>query len=89
MLQTKRGNVPQKGEGIEELIPEKFLERRGYQRTTLQISEKSLTGKVSILDEDETTENSKREREGLVLLTDGLSSENELVGCVVVWKEEV
>jgi len=88
MLEVRR-NVLQRVEGIDELIPEdKPFERRSYERTTLPTEKRCLKGKVIIQDEEQAMEVAKREREGLVLWTDGSRKEDEWVGCAVVWKEE-
>jgi len=49
----RRGSVCQTVEGVDELIPEDFLERRRYERTTLRKSRESLKGKVIIQNEDQ------------------------------------
>jgi len=51
MLET-RGKVVHRVEGIDELIPEEFHERRSYERTTLPSSRRRLGGKVIIQDEE-------------------------------------
>jgi hypothetical protein len=86
MLNLERG-VLQRMEGIDELIPEEFRERRFYERTTLPKVKESLKGKVIIQDEEEAMKEAKKERDGLVLWTDGSKKEDEWVGCAVVWKE--
>jgi len=88
MIETE-GNVVRRVEGIDELIPEDYpLERRFYEGTTLPEVEKRLKGQVIIQEEEQALEEAKREREGLVLWTDGSRKEDEWVGCAVVWKEE-
>jgi len=87
MLET-RGNVCQRVQGIDELIPEEFRERRIYQPTTLPKVRKSLKGKVIIQEEEEAKREAVMEREGLVLWTDGARKEDEWTGCAVVWKRE-
>ena len=83
------GNVVRRVEGIDELIPEDYpLERRIYERTTLPEIKKRLKGQVIIQEEEQALEEAKRERDGLVLWTDGSRKEDEWVGCAVVWKEE-
>jgi len=82
------GNVVQRVEGIDELIPGEFLKRRGYERTTLPEKKKSLKGKVIILEAKQAVEVASEEREGLVLWIDESRKEDEWVGCAVVWKEE-
>jgi len=52
MLET-RGCVFQREEGIDKLIPEEFLERRSYEKTTLLKNQASLKGKVIIQDEEQ------------------------------------
>jgi len=42
---------------------------------------------VIILEEEKALEEAVKEREGLVLWTDGARKEDEWVGCSVVWKE--
>jgi len=88
MLEVRR-NVLQRVGGIDELIPEdKPFERRSYERTTLPTEKRCLKGKMIIEDEEQAMEEAKREREGLVLWTDGSRKEDEWVGCAVVWEEE-
>jgi len=87
MLET-RGSVCQRVEGIDELIPEEFCERRIYETTTLPKSRNSLKGKVIIQEEEEAKREAVMEREGLVLWTDGVRKEDEWTGCAVVWKEK-
>jgi len=82
-------NVFQRVDGIDELIPEdKTFERRSYKRTTLSMERRSLKGKVIIQDEKQAMEEAKRERDGLIFWTDGSRTEDEWVGCAVVWEEE-
>jgi len=69
-------------EGIDELIPEGFLERRCYEYSTIPESEISLKGKVIIQEEEQADAEARREREGLVLWTDGSRKEDEWVGLV-------
>jgi len=84
MIETE-GNVVRRVEGIDELIPEDYpLERRFYEGTTLLEVKKRLKGQVIIQEEEQALEEAKREREGLVLWTDGLRKEDEWVGCAVV-----
>ena len=87
LLET-RGSVCQRVEGIDELIPEEFCERRIYETTTLPKVRKSLKGKVIIQEEEEAKREAGKEREGLVLWTDGARKEDEWTGCAVVWKEK-
>ena len=83
------GNVIRRVEGIDELIPEDYpLERRSYERTTLPEIKKRLKGQVIIQEEEQALEEARKERDGLVLWTDGSKKEDEWVGCAVVWKEE-
>jgi len=83
------GNVVRRVEGIDELIPEDYpFERRRYEGTTLPEIKKRLKGQVIIQEEEQALEEARREREGLVLWTDGSRKEDEWVGCAVVWKEE-
>jgi len=83
------GNVVRRVEGIDELILEDYpLERRFYEGITLPEVKKRLKGQVIIQDEEQALEEAKREREGLVLWTDGSRKEDEWVGCAVAWKEE-
>ena len=83
-----RGSVCQRVEGIDELIPEEFQERRSYETTTLPKTRQSLKGKVIIQEEEEAKKEAVRGREGLVLWTDGARKEDEWTGCAVVWKRE-
>jgi len=84
MLEVQ-GNVLQRVEGIDELIPEdKPFERRSYQRMTLLREKRCLKGKVIIQDEEQPMAEAKAERDGLVLWTDGVRKEDEWVGCAVV-----
>jgi ribonuclease HI len=81
------GNVVHRVEGIDELIPEDYpLEWRRYEGTTLPESRKRLKGQVIIQDEEQALEEAKKERDGLVLWTDGSRTEDEWVGCTVVWE---
>jgi hypothetical protein len=80
--------VVQRVEGIDELIPAEILKRRSYERTTLLEISKSLKSKAIILKEEQALAVAKREREGLVLWTDGSRKEDWWVGCAVVWNEE-
>jgi len=83
------GNVVRRVEGIDELIPEDYpLQRRMYEGTTLLEIRKRLQGQVIIQEEEQALEEAKREREGLVLWTDGSRKEDEWTGCAAVWKEE-
>jgi len=83
------GNVVRRVEGIDELIPENDpFERRSYERTTLPEIKKRLKGQVIIQEEEQALEEARKERDGLVLWTDGSKKEDEWVGCAVVWKEE-
>jgi len=83
------GNVVRRVEGIDELIPEDYpLEKRRYEGTTLPEIRKRLQGQVMIQEEEQALEEARRERDGLVLWTDGSRKEDEWVGCAVVWKEE-
>jgi len=76
-------------EGIDELIPEDYpFEKRRYQGTTLLEIRKRLQGQVIIQEEEQAFEEARKERDGLVLWTDGSRKEDEWVGCAVVWKEE-
>jgi ribonuclease HI len=75
-------------EGINELIPDEFLERRSYERTTLPKIQESLKGEVIIQDEEQALEEAKRRRDGLVLWTDGSRREDEWVRCAVGWEKE-
>jgi len=43
---------------------------------------------VIIQEEEQALEEARKEREGLLLWTDGLRKEDKWVGCAVVWKEE-
>jgi len=82
------GNVVRRVEGIDELIPEDYpLEKRRYEGTTLPEIRKRLKGQVIIQEEEQALEEARKEREGLVLWTDGAGKEDEWVGCAVVWKE--
>jgi len=88
MIQME-GNVVRRVEGIDELIPEDYpLERRSYERTTLPEIRKRLKGQVIIQEEEQALEEARKERDGLVLWTDGSRKVDEWVGCAVVWKEE-
>jgi hypothetical protein len=88
MIKTQDG-VVRRVEGIDELIPEDYpLERRSYEWTTLPEVKKRLRGHVIIQEEELALEEAKKEREGLVLWTDGARKEDEWVGCAVVWKED-
>ena len=79
MIETE-GNVVRRVEGIDELIPEDYpLERRFYEGTTLPEVKKRLKGQVIIQEEEQALEEAKREREGLVLWTDGSRKEDEWV----------
>jgi hypothetical protein len=83
------GNVVHRVEGIDELIPEDYpLEWRRYEGTTLPEVKKRLKGQVIIQEEELALEEAKKERDGLVLWTDGSRKEDEWVGCAVVWEEE-
>jgi len=83
------GNVVRRVEGIDELIPEDYpLERRSYERTTIPEIKKRLKGQVIIQEEEQVLEEARKERDGLVLWTDGSRKEDEWVGCTVIWKEE-
>jgi hypothetical protein len=80
MINTEEG-VVQRVEGIDELIPEDYpLERRSYEWTTLPEIKWRLKGEVIIQEEELALEEAKKEREGLVLWTDGLRKEDECVG---------
>jgi ribonuclease HI len=82
------GNVVHRVEGIDELIPEDYpLEWRRYEGTTLPEVKKRLQGQVIIQDEEQALEEVKKERDGLVMWTDGSRKEDEWVGCAVVWEE--
>jgi len=87
MLKLRRG-VLQRVEGIDELIPEEFEEKRFYERTTLPTVKESLRGRVIIQEEEEAIAEAEKGRDGLVLWTDGSKKEDEWVGCAVVWKKE-
>jgi len=88
MIETQDG-VVRRVEGIDELIPEDYpFERRCYEWTTLLEDKKRLKGQVIIQEEELALEEAKKEREGLVLWTDGARKEDEWVGCAVVWKKE-
>jgi len=63
-------------DGIDNLIPEKILERRSDERRTLPISQVSLKGKVIIQEEKQVRAEAGERREGLVLSTDGSRTEN-------------
>jgi len=63
------------------------LEWRRYEGTTLPEVKKRLQGQVIIQDEEQALEEAKKERDGLVLWTDGSRKEDEWVGCAVVWEE--
>jgi ribonuclease HI len=83
------GNVVHRVEGIDELILEDYpLEWRRYEGTTLPEVKKRLKGQVIIQDEEQALEEAKKERDGLVLWTDGSRKEDEWVGCAVVWEED-
>jgi len=83
------GNVVRRVEGIDELIPEDYpIEKRRYEGTTLPEIRKRLQGQVIIQEEEQALEAARKERDGLVLWTDGSRKEDEWVGCAVVWKEE-
>jgi len=83
------GNVVRRVEGIDELIPEDYpFEKRRYEGTTLPEIKKRLKGQVIIQEEEQALEEARKEREGLVLWTDGSRKEDKWVGCAVVWKEE-
>jgi hypothetical protein len=76
-------------EGIDELIPEDYpFERRMYEGTTLPQIKKRLKGRVMIQNEEQALEEVKKERDGLILWTDGSRKEDEWTGCAVVWKED-
>jgi hypothetical protein len=82
------GNVVHRVEGIDELIPEDYpLEWSRYEGTTLLEVKKRLKGEVIIQDEEQAFGEAKKERDGLVLWTDGSRKEDEWVGCAVVWEE--
>jgi hypothetical protein len=87
MLET-RGNVLQKVEGMDELIPEEFLERRSYERISSPNSRESLKGKVIIQDEERAKVEARRSREARVFWTDGARREDKWVGFAVVWEKE-
>jgi hypothetical protein len=87
ILET-RGSVIQRLEEIDELIPEEFLKRRSYKKTTLPTSRERLTGRVIIQEEKQALKEAKRKREGLVFWTDGSRRDDEWVGCAVVWEKE-
>jgi len=83
------GNVVRRVEGIDQLILEDYpLERRSYERTTLPETRERLKGQVIIQEEEQALEEARKERDGLVLWTDGSRKEDEWVGCVVVWGRE-
>jgi len=83
------GNMVQRVEGIDELIPEDYpIERRRYEGTTLPEITKRLQGQVIIQEEEQELEEARKERDGLVLWTDGSRKKDEWVGCAVVWEEE-
>jgi len=48
---------------------------------------KWLKGQVIIQEEEQALEEARKERDGLVLWTDGSRKEDEWVGCAVVWKK--
>jgi hypothetical protein len=76
-------------EGIDELIPEDYpFEPRMYEGTTLPQIKKRLKGRVMIQNEEQALEEVKKERDGLILWTDGSRKEDEWTGCAVVWKED-
>jgi len=88
-MMEMEGNVVRRVEGIDELIPEDYpFEKRRYEGTTLPEIKKRLQGQVIIQEEEQALEEARKEREGLVLWTDGSRKEDEWVGCAVVWKEE-
>jgi hypothetical protein len=84
----KRGSVCQRVEGIDELIPEEFHERRSYETTSLPKQRESLEGKVIIQREEEAKEEAVRGRDGVVLWTDESKKDDEWTGCAVVWEEK-
>jgi hypothetical protein len=59
-----------------------------YEGTTLLEIKRRLKGQVIIQKEEQALEEARRERDDLVLWTDGLRKEDKWVGCAVVWKEE-
>jgi hypothetical protein len=86
---TNRGSVLHRVEGIDELIPEEFLERRSYERTALPKIHESLKGKVIIQNEEQVLEEARRGTDGLVFWTDGSRREDEYVGIAVVWGKDM
>jgi len=74
----------QRVEGIDECIQEEILETRCYEYAVLPESRQSLTGKLIIQEEEQAKKEVEREREGLLLWTDGSRKEDEWVGCAVV-----
>jgi hypothetical protein len=76
MLETE-GGVVRRVEGIDELIPEDYpLEKHFYEGTTLPEVRKRLKGRVIIQQEEQALEEARKEREGLVLWTDGSRKED-------------
>jgi len=59
-----------------------------YEGTTLLEIKKRLRGQVIIQEEEQALGEARKEREGLVLWTDGSRREDEWTGCVVVWTED-
>jgi len=83
-----RTNVSQQMEGIDGLnIEDQPVERRSSERTTLSMCRNSFTGTVIIQDKEQMLKDTKLEREGLVLWTDGSRKEDEWVSCPIAWKE--
>ena len=65
-------------EGIDELIPADYpFEKRRYEGTTFPEIKKRLKGQVIIPEEEQALEEARKEREGLVLWTDGSRKEDE------------
>ena len=76
--QSKRNDL-QRMEGIDELIPEEFDDKRLYASTTLPTTRISLEGKVIIQEHEQPLEEARLARQGLVSWNDGSSKEDEWV----------
>jgi hypothetical protein len=78
-----RESVLQRVEGVDELIPEEFRERRSYERTTLPIKRQTPKGEVIIQEEDQALEEAKKKEKALFF---GLMDrEKRMSGSGVQW----
>jgi hypothetical protein len=62
-----------------------------FENSSTQFSmeiKKRLKGQVIVQEEEQALKEARKEREGLVLWTDGSRKEDEWTGCAVVWKED-